>query len=129
MANHVRLNSLEHFLLSIMTHGREPLHVLRADGKRVLKGVSTEDVVKALVELVFRGYANPYFYSGKTGKSDQLKVITVQQLAEHLQDTNETEFGEWPFGKAGEYFFEITEQGRTEEDKREYQGYYQLYAQ
>ena len=121
----MKLNKLDHLLLSMLCNGREPLHALYSDTTKRLKKVQANDLVNALANVVKIGYASCYFYNDMEQRYEPCGEVNAANLREHVSTRAPAELSNWPdesFG--GEYFFEITEKGITEEAKEMYAGYY-----
>lgn len=121
----MKLNRLEHFVLTSLCDDIEPLHMLYADALRELFHVDSSSFIAALVKLYRLGLAKPYFFDYARSKYLPVEKVTEASLQKHFSRRSEDKLRQYPDGSfGGEYFFEITEAGRKEEAKEIYGEYY-----
>jgi hypothetical protein len=113
------LSRIEHNLLSMQVDDIEPLFILYADTNRDVEGATLELILKALVKLARFGLSQVYIVDTKY---KLIPKITFKDLKQRFKDLPKQEWGKYP--EAPEYYFEITEKGRQEEPKPEYDVYY-----
>jgi hypothetical protein len=121
MAEEHILNRLEHNLLSRQVDDIEPLFILYADTNRDIEGATLDSILQALVKLVNLGYSQ--CMKNKEGKWQLCKTLTFEDLKNRFEGQSEEEKKQYPM-HVNEYYFEATEQGRTEEAKEIYNAYY-----
>jgi hypothetical protein len=119
------LSKLEHLLLSMLCNGREPLHALYSDATKREADLLPEELVDALANLINIGYTRCYFYNEMHQKYEQRVGVTISALRKHLRSRPPEELRSWPTETVGgEYFFELTQAGLTEEQDKAYAHYY-----
>lgn len=118
-----KLSRLEHDLLSSFVTDMESLYLLHADARRDLR-TSTQDIVDALLLLVRLGFARAYFIGDYSRGYERRMEVSKEELLNHLSGY-EDEYLLYPReGKVGEYHFAVTDEGRVEEAKEQYDAYY-----
>ena len=120
MAEEEVLNRLEHNLLSMQVDDVEPMFVLYADTVRDVEGATLDLVAQALARLVELGLSRCYVVDKEWTRCERL---TFEDLKRRFHGLSEKERREYPL-YVPEYYFEITDRGRTEEAKEVYAAYY-----
>ena len=121
----MKLSRLEHLLLSTMCEDREPFHALYADSIREIPGLPAQHVIEGLLQLYRLGFAKCYFFNDTTGRYEPRASMSREALLKHCASRTPEELGKWPDESlGGEYFFDITDEGRREEAKEIYAEYY-----
>jgi len=108
------VTELERKLLSVMVFEREPFHALYTDLNRESSHVAVEAVIEALVKLAEMGLIRAYRY--EDGRITAVTNLTSQHMIRHVLGRSDNELMQYP-SDGREYWFELTPEGRTEEDK------------
>lgn len=129
MKNSSLLNRVEHYLLGSVSNADEPLWIVYREVTEDIEGISQEEIAACLDRLVTLGFVRPSFnrFRRQTGEPpyEPLDRVTKDDLMRHFEGRSEEELRDYPFDdREGEYFFEITAEGRAEETKKEYDHYY-----
>jgi hypothetical protein len=115
------LNRIEHHLLSKQVDDIEPLFILYADTIRDIEGANLDLILLALIKLTGAGYSN--CTQKKWGKWRPCKDLSIETLRRRFTGLSEQKRRKYPM-RVSEYYFQATKEGRLEEAKEIYSGYY-----
>jgi hypothetical protein len=121
----LKLNKIEHHLLSMQGNESEPLFILYADTIRDYKGATLDIVLESLIKLNTLGYSECIIKEeeDEKGKWRICNNLTIGDLKKRFKGQSEEEKVNYP-SHTNEYYFQITDKGRKEEAKKIYDTYY-----
>jgi hypothetical protein len=115
------LNRLEHHLLSMQVDDIEPLFILYVDTISYIEEANLDLIVQGLVKLFESGYS--ICKQKKWGRWRLCKDLREDILKRRFLGLSEEKRKKYTI-HFSEYYFEITEKGRLEEQKDIYNVYY-----
>jgi hypothetical protein len=121
------LNELEYFLLFIISMGKqEPMAILYRDARKLITGTKINSVINALLKLTDLGFIECFWVKHELKYWEPIAEPTFEDLKTRYK--NYTRFEKKTYPEFGDYWFEITKNGKLEEVKAFYDVYHPFSA-